>query len=57
MQRAARRQENMLKELYSIDSKGAVKGGINSEEMLSEIDITHSMNFYPNYNEEIKMCL
>ena len=53
MQKAARRQETMLKDLHSEKIQGEER--VCPEEMLGEIDISSSMDFYPNYQEDIKL--
>ena len=43
----------MLKDLHSDREKD--QEVMCSQEMLGEIDITNSMDFYPNYTADIKM--
>ena len=59
MQRAARRQENMLKELHSGQER-CEEYGVCSQEMLGEVDIGHGMDFNANFGQdvnEMNMCL
>ena len=46
----------MLRDLHSEKGRSDGVYSMNSEEMLGEIDIANSMNFYPYFNEEVKMC-